>query len=451
MDNEIKTRILQVLLDLYNDNPTAIISTAELAKKLKISIKEAQGGLIYLKEKDLINSYNRGEVWHQKISAYGIDELQKIKSDSRIKSQTTEDSLDLDVEDNAFQGNMHVFISHKFVKKDQELALILKKRLLQDKIGGYLAEQNRDFDIPINQKIRDKIDASDYLIAIITEFSANSPSVNQEIGYALGTGCPIRIMVETKEVPGILIGDRELEEFSRKNFEKKLGVIINDIINNGPRKKIKTENMQQLIQNVYEPCYNQMMNVYNTREFISEIPPNPWKDKISHTWKLKTEVEIKDIFEEYSKELDIWHKMFVEWENTFSRQEKKIADSVSVAFVKVNLLDQYKYIILDDTHTISPKDWVHKFRFVLFDPDITNATKLHQRLVEFAKQTDDYHVRWLDRFSARTDLFRIIMFILPTIRAELNPTISNEEIKLQREKLKIIIEKLIPALEERLK
>lgn len=97
------------------------------------------------------------------------------------------------------------------------------------------------------------------------------------------------------------------------------------------------------------------------------------------------------------------------------------------------------------------KNWVHKFRFVLFNPDNTNATKLHQRLVKFAKLTEDDHERWLDRFSARTDLFRYLATILPSIREEFDTKVSDRELDLQREKLKVIIEKLTLALEEKLK
>jgi len=223
MKNKLPIKILEMLDDLYDQKPTGTLSTPELANKLKISIKEAQGALIYLKEKDLINSYqNVSGKWVQKINAFGIDELQKIKSNStKSELQTNSDYLDLDVENDNFQGLMNVFVSHKFVKDDQKLALSLKRRLRKNKIEGYLAEQKREFDIPINQKIRDKIDESDYLIAIITKFSLRSPSVHQEIGYALGSGCPVRIMVETEEVPGVLVKDREIEEFTRINFEKK--------------------------------------------------------------------------------------------------------------------------------------------------------------------------------------------------------------------------------------
>jgi len=233
--------------------------------------------------------------------------------------------------------------------------------------------------------------------------------------------------------------------------KKKLDIIINNIIDKGPRKKIKSEDLKQLIQNVYEPCYNQMKNVYAAREFITDVPANPWKNEVSHTWKLKTEVEIKELFEEYSKELVIWNQMYIERENDFLHQETKIAESVSVAFERAGLINKNNSIVLDARHTMDVKNWVHKFRYVLFDPVNANATKLHKKLVEFAKLTDDVHARWLDRLSERTDLFRYLAQILPSIREEFDTKISDKELELEREKLKVIIEKLTLALEEKLK
>ena len=40
-------------------------------------------------------------------------------------------------------------------------------------------------------------------------------------------------MVETKELPGVLTKDREVEEFTRDNFGKKFGIIIDDILDKG--------------------------------------------------------------------------------------------------------------------------------------------------------------------------------------------------------------------------
>ncbi len=51
MNSEIQIRVLKFLQEMYDADPTGIISTPLLAETLKISTKEAQGALIYLKEK----------------------------------------------------------------------------------------------------------------------------------------------------------------------------------------------------------------------------------------------------------------------------------------------------------------------------------------------------------------------------------------------------------------
>jgi len=161
-----------------------------------------------------------------------------------------------------------------------------------------------------------------------------------------------------------------------------------------------------------------MMNVYEKSDFITEVPLNPWKEKISHGWKLRTEPEIKTLFEEYTTELEAWQKMFVSRENDFLYQRGKIGESIAVAFKQAGLLDQNNSIVLDKRHTINPNEWANAFRFVLFDPANTNASKLYQRMVEFSKITNNGHEEWLERFNARTDLFRYLATILPTIREE---------------------------------
>jgi len=78
MEGRLVNRILEVLNNLYDEKPTGVLSTPEIANILKISVKEAQGVLIYLKEKELINSFqNINDEWVQKISAKGIDDLDR--------------------------------------------------------------------------------------------------------------------------------------------------------------------------------------------------------------------------------------------------------------------------------------------------------------------------------------------------------------------------------------
>jgi len=396
-----------------------------------------------LQKKRFIQKQKRS-IW-QKLFATKSSNLQQLSN----KSESDEEPLEIDVDRNEFQGIMHVFVSHKFVTEDQELALSLKRQLRKNNIEGYLAEQKREFDIPINQKIRDKIDESDYLIAIITKFSLRSPSVHQEIGYALGSGCPVRIMVETEEVPGVLVKDREIEEFTRINFKKKLDIIINNIIDKGPRKKIKSKD-PQLIQNVYEPCYNQMMNVYGD-EFITSIPPNPW-DKISHSWRLKTEPEIKNLFKNYSKELTKWRKMSIDFGNQFQSNNKNIAKFLEPIFEKFDLIKEGgRFDFGGSNH--DAESWLFNCQDVIFNENISNGDELYQILKRNSIK------RWGDRYAITYDvwkkdvpeIYNEISKMIPKLIEVLGARYSYKEIDEQRNILKKCIEKLTLALEEKLK
>ena len=154
-------------------------------------------------------------------------------------------------------------------------------------------------------------------------------------------------------------------------------------------------------------------------------------------------------FEDYSIQLGIWRKIFVDIENDFVPQDKQIAESISVAFEKAGFL-QNSSIQLDEHSSMNVIDWVHKFKYILFDPDIKNANQLYEQLIEFAKLTPDAHERWLNSFN-KTDLYRTMAWILPHIRDEFNTRISFNELKSEHQKLKESIEKLKYALEEKLK
>ena len=94
--------------------------------------------------------------------------------------------------------------------------------------------------------------------------------------------------------------------------------------------------------------------------------------------------------------------------------------------------------------------WFHTFRFVIFDPKITDASKLHSILSEYAKARKDRHPEWLDNFSVKTDLFRDMVKVLPQLREQFETTITDVQLAEQKEIMKKIITKLTLALEEKL-
>ena len=192
-------------------------------------------------------------------------------------------------------------------------------------------------------------------------------------------------MVETKELPGVLTKDREVEEFTRDNFGKKFGIIIDDILDKGIRKKVKSQVFQDLIQNVYEPCYNQLKNKYDRDEFITTIPPNPWKDKISNRWKLNTEEDIESLFEEYSAELKIWHEMWIDFANNFQGKEKALGGLLTLTFQRFDgVMDWW------DKYNTTKHDLKLTVTSVKYKHVVTAIVALHtlQRLVHAKTSTD---------------------------------------------------------------
>ena len=114
---------------------------------------------------------------------------------------------------------MRAFISHAFGGGDDQLAGTLKGDLEGAGVGGYLAEAAQRYDLLISDKIRQEIEESEWLVAIITRGGQASASVHEEIGYALGKGVEVALMVEEgAREGGVLAHGREPETFRRPDF-----------------------------------------------------------------------------------------------------------------------------------------------------------------------------------------------------------------------------------------
>ena len=122
---------------------------------------------------------------------------------------------------------MRAFISHKFTENDTPLAARLADILKARNGSGYLAERHLEYDLMIHEKLKGAIDGSDYLVAIVTEEGQSSPSVHEEIGYALGKGIPVLIMLERDvKLRGVFALGKEPEEFDRNRFDVHAGRIV---------------------------------------------------------------------------------------------------------------------------------------------------------------------------------------------------------------------------------
>ena len=380
-----------------------------------------------------------------------------FKKKRSVKNKTVsniqEKKLDVNIEHQEFQGIMKVFISHTIKDENEEkLASILQKILADKKIEGYIAENKKEYDQYIKDKIIGKILESDHMVAIITTNATESASVNQEIGYALRDGIKPIIMREKDTKIGVLTFGLDTEDFTRDTFDQSCYKILNYIIKKGPRRKLKEEEIRELIQNVYRPCYDQMMNVYGRREFLTYITENPW-EKITPSWRLKTEPEIKQLFDLYTQECKKWSDMWIiDFGNKFQSKEKMLSEILKSTFEKFHLLDQEGRLNFGGT-TSSPQNWLHNFREVIFNDKLVNGNELYKFLKwygirrwgeEYAKTLDE----WIEK---NPEIYDELLKQIPELVKELGAKFSYTEIDKQRNVLKELIEKLTLTLEEKLK
>ena len=348
---------------------------------------------------------------------------------------------------------MKIFISHPFA--DEDLALQLKKILEEHpKIEeAYMAQRVKEYELLIRDKIKNQIINSDYVVAIVTRNTRESASVNQELGYAQGQSVPIITMVEEDAKVGVLLYGQDLEKFSRPKFEKSCNDVVNYIIQHGPRNKVTKEELKELIQNVYEPCYNFMKNVYDSSDFITNIPPDPWRENISNRWKLKTEPEIKGLFEKYTKERETWSYICVEFGNAMQSQHHKLGDIVSKAFKGSGLIqDGTSYIRLDERSTMDARDWIKAFDHIILDIHTNNPETLYQNLLNYSIQTKNGHRHWLEKWwNDNNGFYSNLLEVIPELKRNFICSVTTQQLDEQREPLKKSIKELTIALEEKLK
>ncbi len=192
------------------------------------------------------------------------------------------------------------------------------------------------------------------------------------------------------------------------------------------------------------------MGVYLRSSFIQEIPPNPWND-IDHYSKLKAEPEIKELFEKYSEQLDKWHRLFIERENDFFHQQKELAEIIKNPFEKAGLIDAHGSIPLHKNESITPENWLHTFRLVIFDPTLRDAGTFYEKLMDFSIKTKNGHQKWLENFNNKSDVFRYMVKILPDLRTKFKTEVTDEDLHNQRMIIQDLIEKLKTVLETKLK
>lgn|SRR5574337_149994 len=105
---------------------------------------------------------------------------------------------------------MHVFISHP--SEDSVVTSSIKRSLEKRGIKHYAFEDHPELGEPLLQKIHNAIDKSNALIAIYLK-NYPSPSVDQEVGYAMKQKIPIIPMIEKGCRIGFMINSVEQQIF----------------------------------------------------------------------------------------------------------------------------------------------------------------------------------------------------------------------------------------------
>lgn len=444
-------RILRFLSDAYNQNMQSATFENNLASNIDTTLSNIEDILTKFDEDKLISRFN--DLSGNPMCRIMIKGLEYLENNpTPLNTQKIDEKpLEFDVSHEDHTGKIKVFISHKFVESDQKLAETLQKFLNEHNIYGQMAERTREYDLGWDEKIKRDINSSDYLVAILTKNSLYAPSVHQEIGYAIGVKVPVRILVEEEEVKGVLVQGKDSEKFSRPDFEKHLDNIIKDILKRGIRKKLTDKEKEELIQNVYDPCYNQMMNVYKIRDFITEIPPNPW-ESISHAWQRRTEPDIIPLFEEYTKELEKWREMWVDFGNKCQTNRRKIGEMLEPIFKNFFMLNENGHITFGGG-TISLEGWVQNCKEVIFNPAIQNRLELYKILKEHAfKKWGKNYSKYFDKWHKEDpQIYSELLKVIPNMIEMLDAEFTYDEIDQQRNILKEKIEILTNTLEGKLR
>ena len=203
---------------------------------------------------------------------------------------------------------------------------------------------------------------------------------------------------------------------------------------------------EQLIDNVYRPCYNQMIKVYDNRKFITSTPDNKWAE-IEPFWKLKVEPEMKDLFEKYSQARQNFSNTWVQFANNVQSQQITMGNILARAFSHADLIKEGNSIILDERHTIHSNEWFEAFGFVILDSEISNPENLYQNLLNYANITNNGHAQWLEKWwEDNNGIYSNILDLIPELIRNFECPITKMQLDEQRNNLKKRIEELTEAL-----
>ncbi|GKS67411.1 hypothetical protein YTPLAS73_09580 [Nitrosarchaeum sp.] len=293
---------------------------------------------------------------------------------------------------------MKIFISYPIT--DEDLATKLKEILEQseDIETAYIAQRVKKYDIEISNKIIQQLDDSDYLIAIITNDSISSASVNQELGYAQGISMPTIPLIEQNAKRGFLIYGKDVEEFTRANF---LDVCsqIREHLKSIPKKRTKNEDKLWLLQNVYRPIYNSIIQIQNGNFFLTNKLVTPWED-IDDFSRFKMDKSIHDSLKELDGEIKKWNMMGRQLEREFVYKQHELGKIFKDCFILHEFFEK-DMIKLSDMSWQPLHVFVEEFKEVLLFENLDSPEQLYEKMYAHSIQRDDdYHTilkQWKQR------------------------------------------------------
>lgn len=120
-----------------------------------------------------------------------------------------------------------IYISH--CEQDESLAKELARALWAVELESFSCMYKKVRAISLDERIRFGIRHSDCFIPILTQEGAESPEVNQEIGFAVGTDQLVIPLVESRVELPILIYHLQPIIFFPEAYEDALGKLIQNL------------------------------------------------------------------------------------------------------------------------------------------------------------------------------------------------------------------------------
>lgn len=161
---------------------------------------------------------------------------------------------------------------------------------------------------------------------------------------------------------------------------------------------------------------------------------------------------LKKLFENFSKELSQWHKMWIDFANQFHRNNKELAQFLEPIFEKFNLIKENRRFDFGGSNH-DAESWLFNCQEVIFNENISKGEELYQILKRNSREKSG------DRYAETYDVWKKdipkiydeILKIIPKLVKGLGAKYSYKEIDEQRNVIKKCVEGLTLALEEKLK